>query len=85
MRGFRFRVFKVTPREKAKSEVFLAASPLVSSAEDNKARPRSFFAARVFGRTTREKLLVPRVIDDSLDFSKQSVSSALRLAKESGY
>ena len=30
--------------------------------EDNKARPRSFFATRAFGRTTREKPLVPRVL-----------------------
>ena len=28
----------------------------------HKARPRSFFAARVFGRTMREKPLVPGVM-----------------------
>ena len=41
-----------------------AVSGFNARVKDNKARPRSFFfffAARVFGRTTREKPLVPRV------------------------
>ena len=58
MLGFRFRVFKVTPLEKQVS--FLAASVSTKLNKDNKARPRSFFAARVFSRTTRDKPLVPR-------------------------
>ena len=40
-----------------------------SSAEDNKACPRSFFAAHVFGRTTQEKPLVPRVMNPSSTYS----------------
>ena len=46
-------------------EAFHARFPVSSlqsaRVKDNKACPRSFFAARVFGRTTREKPLVPRV------------------------
>ena len=56
MRGLRFRVFKVT---RAKSEVFLTASPLVLKTTKLVRRSFFFFAARAFGRTTREKPLVP--------------------------
>ena len=59
MRGFRFPVSSLQsdPLEK---KVFLAASVSTKLNKDNKARPRSFFAARVFDRTTGEKPLVPR-------------------------
>ena len=58
MRGFRFRVYKVI---RAKSEFFLSAG-FAARVKDNKAHSFFFFAARAFGRTTREKPLVPRVL-----------------------